>query len=257
LSTIGQYSSYSPASGGGPLFGDVGVQVLRSNLLDAITSTAGSGFLANATYGSRSAVGFGITSGGTVTLDDTTFQSAAQSDYAAVAGLLGGAGIASDPDVSVQGIGSATPGTYTIDITANAGGSVTGTVNGQAASGTGGLLVVTGAGPAQGLSLQILPGVTGSLGDVTVSQGLFGSLSGIVSAALATDTGSITGEIKTLNDSVTSMNQQIAALQTQAQKETLALTNQFGIAQATLSQLETVGNFLTTYFNQTSGGLGG
>ena len=53
------------------------------------------------------------------------------------------------------------------------------------------------------------------------------------------------------------MNQQIAALQAQAQKETLALTNQFSVAQATLSQLETVGNFLTTYFNETSGGLGG
>ena len=253
LSTIGQYSSYSAASGGGPLFGDVGVQVLRSNLLDAITST---GFPSNATYGSLSAVGFGITSGGTVTLDDTAFQSAAESDYSAVAGLLGGAGIASDPDLSVQGIGSAKPGTYAIDITTNTGGSVTGTVNGQAASGTGGLLVVTGAGPAQGLSVQISPGVTGSLGQVTVSQGLFGSLSGILGAALATDTGSITGEIKTLNDSVTSMNQQIAALQAQAQQETLALTNQFGAAQATLSQLETVGNFLTTYFNETSGGLG-
>jgi flagellar hook-associated protein 2 len=251
LSTIGQYSSYSQASGGGPLFGDVGVQVLRSNLLDAITST---GFPSNATYGSLSAVGFGITSGGTVTLDDTTFQSAAESDYSAVAGLLGGAGIASDSDVSVQGIGSAKPGTYAIDITTNTGGSVTGTVNGQAASGTGGLLVVTGAGPAQGLAVQISPGVTGSLGEVTVSQGLFGSLSGILGAALATDTGSITGEIKTLNDSVTSMNQQIAALQAQAQKETLALTNQFSVAQATLSQLETVGNFLTTYFNETSGG---
>src|SRR5262249_43055887 len=216
------------------LFGDVGVQLLRSNLLDAITSTVGGGFLSNATYGSLSSVGFGVTSGGTVTLDDTTFQTAAQSDYAAVAGLLGGAGIASDPDISVQGIGWAKPGTYGIDITTNTGGSVTGTVNGQAASGIGGLLVVTGAGPAQGLSVQISPGLTGPLGKVTVSQGLFGTLSGILGAALATDTGSITGEIKTLNDSVTSMNQQIAALQAQAQKETLALTNQFGIAQATL-----------------------
>ena len=36
-------------------------------------------------------------------------------------------------------------------------------------------------------------------------------------------------------------------------QETLALTQQFGLAEATLSQLTTVSNFLSTYFKQTSG----
>jgi flagellar hook-associated protein 2 len=257
LTTIGQYASYSPTSGAGPLFGDIGIQVLRTDLLDAITEPAAAGSAANSPYGSLSAVGFTVNSDGTMSLDDAAFQTAAESNYAAVAALLGGAGTANDPDVSVHGIGSATPGTYAVDITTNTGGSVTGTVNGQAASGTGGLLVVTGTGAAEGLSLQISPGVTGSLGEVTVGQGLFGSLSGILNAALATDSGSVTGEIKGLNSSLTSMNNQITALQQQAQQETLALTKQFSAAQATLSQLETVSNFLTTYFNQTSGGLAG
>jgi flagellar hook-associated protein 2 len=253
LSTINQYASYNPTSGAGPLFGDLGVEQLRTNLLDAITGSPDGGGALNARYGSLSAIGFGVASDGTITFDDATFQSTAQSDYAAVAALLGGAGVASDPNVSVQGIGSAQPGKYAVDITANAAGSVTGTVSGQEASGTGGLLVVTGAGPAQGLSLQISPGVTGSLGQVTVGGGLYGKLSGILNAALTPKTGSLTVEIKSLNDTVTSMNQQIADLQKQAQQETLALTQQFSVAQATLSQLQTVSNFLTTYFNQTSG----
>ena len=53
------------------------------------------------------------------------------------------------------------------------------------------------------------------------------------------------------------MNQRIAALQQEAQQETLTLTQQYGVAQATLSQLETVSNFLSTYFNQPSSGSGG
>jgi len=59
------------------------------------------------------------------------------------------------------------------------------------------------------------------------------------------------------------MNQRIAALQQQAQQETLTLTltltltQQYGVAQATLSQLGTVSNFLSTYFNQPSSGSGG
>jgi flagellar hook-associated protein 2 len=261
LGTINQYASYgqtssasgaSGTSGAGPLLGDVGLQIVRGNLLNAITNP-GSGVAQNTPYNSLSAVGFNITSGGTVTLDDAKFQSAAQSNYGAVAALLGEAAVASNPNVSIQGTGSARAGSYAVDVTTNSAGSVTGTVNGQSASGTGGLLIVGGTGPAHGLSLQISPGVTGQLGEVTVSQGLYGGLSSLVSSALASGTGSITGEIKSLNDTVTSMNKQIAALQQEAQQETLALTQQYGVAQATLSQLTTVSNFLSTYFQQTSG----
>ena len=157
LQTINQYSSYSPTSGAGPLLGDVGLQILRSNLLSAITSPT-NGSALSTPYGSLSAVGFTINSDGTVSLNDQAFQTAAQSNYAAVAGLLGTFAVADNPNVSVQDSGGAQPGSYAIDITANTAGSVTGTVNDQAASGSDGVLAVTGPGPALGLTLQI-PGV--------------------------------------------------------------------------------------------------
>ena len=253
LTTINQYSTYNPASGAGPLLGDVGLQILRDNLLNAVTGQGGSGASQNSPYTSLSTIGFNITSGGTLSLDDNKFQSAAQSNYAAVASLLGEAGVATNSNVTVQGTGSATPGTYAIDLTSNAGGVVTGTVNGQAASGTGGVLIVTGKGAAEGLSLQIAPGVTGSLGNVTVSQGLYSTLSSLVTSALASGSGSVTGELSSLNNSIASLNQQIATLQQQAQQETALLTKQFGQAQATIQQLTTVSSFLNSFFNQTSG----
>ncbi len=255
LQTINQYSSYSPTSGAGPLLGDVGLQVLRNNLLNAITSPA-NGAAPNTPYGSLSAVGFTINSDGTVSLNDQTFQTAAQSNYAAVAGLLGTIAVADNPNVVVQDTGGAQPGTYAIDIAANAAGSITGTVNAQAASGSDGVLAVTGGGPAQGLSLQIPGSLTGPLGNVTVSQGLYGVLGGLVSAALGSSSGGVTGEINTLNSTISSMNQQIAQLQQEAQQQTAALTQQFSNAQATLSQLTTVSNFLSTYFNQGTGSSG-
>jgi flagellar hook-associated protein 2 len=257
LGTINQYASYSAASGAGPLFGDVGLQVIRTELLDAISTPGGAGVAQHTPYSSLGAIGFGVTSDGTVTLDDAKFQSAANSNYGAVAALLSSSAVADNANVSVQSTGAAQAGNYAIDVATNSADSVTGTVNGQAASGTGGLMLVTGAGPAQGLALQISSGVTGGLGEVTVSQGLYGGLTRILNGALAGGTGSVTGEIKSLNDTVTSMNQRIAALQQQAQQETLTLTQQYGVAQATLSQLETVSNFLSTYFNQPSSGSGG
>jgi flagellar hook-associated protein 2 len=255
LGTINQETAFSAVSGGGPLLGDVGLEVLRSSLLDAISAQTGA---ASSPYTTLSAVGFGITSSGTVTFNDSTFQTAAQSNYAAVASLLGAAGLASDPNVSVEGVAGSPPGTYAVDVTSNSGGAVVGTVNGLAASGTNGVLVVNDAGSLlDGLALQIQPGVTGDLGTVTISQGLFGSLSSVVNAALASGSGSVTGQISSLNTSISSMNQQITALQKEATQETQRLTAQFSAAQATLSQLTTVSSFLSSYFNQPSGGLGG
>jgi flagellar hook-associated protein 2 len=253
LSTINQYSSFSQTSGAGPLLGDVGLQVLRSALLDAITAPpSGTG-----QYNSLSAIGFSITSGGAISFNDATFQAAAQSNYAAVAGLLGKAATASDPNVTVQATGAAQPGVYAVDVTSNSGGAVSGSVNGEAASGSGGVLTVTGAGAAQGLVLQIATGVTGALGEVTVGDGLFGTLSSLVNSALASGGGGVTGEIANLNASITGMNQQVAQLQQQAAQETAALTQQYSNAEATLSQLQTVSDFLTTYFNQGTSGTGG
>ena len=98
--------------------------------------------------------------------------------------------------------------------------------------------------------------MTGNLGSVTVSQGLFGSLSSIVNAALASGSGSVVGQIGSLNTTINSTNTQIAALQKEATLETQDLTNQFTAAEATLNQLTTVSSFLTSYFNRTSGSGG-
>lgn len=257
LTTINKDTAFTASSGGGPLLGNVGIEELQQTILDSLTAQIGVGSAAGGTsFNSLSSVGFQTTSGGTVTLDNSTFQSAAQSNYAAVASLLGAVGVASNPNVSVDSVASAPAGTYTVDVVSNNNGAVSGTVNGLAASGTGGNLVVTAPGSLFGLSLQIEPGVTGNLGTVTVSQGLFGSLSSVVNATLASGSGGVVGQINSLNTEISSMNTQITALQKQATQETQELTTQFDNAESTLNQLTTVSGFLSTYFNQTSGSGG-
>ena len=263
ISTINQETALSTSSSGssgggpGPLIGNISVEELKQSLLDSLTSNLGVGSAAGTnSYNSLSSVGFQITSGGTVSFNNSTFESAAQTNYTAVAALLGATGIASNPNVSVNSAASAPAGTYAVDVTSNANGTVLGTVNGFAASGTNGELVVTAPGSLYGLALQIEPGVTGNLGTVTVSQGLYGSLSSVVNAALASGSGGVVGQISSLNTTLTSLNQQITSLQNEAKQQTQDLTAQFDAAQATLEQLTTTSSFLTTYFNQTSGSGG-
>ncbi len=254
LGTIAQNASFTQASGGGPLFGNIGIEIIRSDLLSAISTTTNPATNLGSPYSSLSSIGFTVTSGGSITLDSTTFENAAQTNYGAVASLLGEVGTATNSSVSVEGIGAAPPGTYAVNVASNSNGTVVGTVNGEAASGTGGLMTVNDSGLAQGLSVQISPGITGDLGSVTVSEGVFATLSSLVTSALASGTGAVTGQIKTLNTTLASMNTQVNQLLANAQQETQLLTQQFSQAQATLSQLNTVSSFLATFFNQTSGG---
>ncbi|HEY1794549.1 MAG TPA: flagellar filament capping protein FliD [Stellaceae bacterium] len=254
LGTIAQSATFTQASGGGPLFGNIGVEIIRSDLLTAVSTTTNPNAALGSPYSSLSTIGFTVTSGGSVTFNANTFETAAQTNYGAVASLLGEIGTASNPGVAVEGIGSASAGTYAVNVASNSGGTVVGTINGEAASGTGGIMTVTDSGPARGLSLQIGAGLTGSLGSVSVSEGVFASLSSLVTAALASGSGGVTGQIGTLNATLTSMNTQVNQLLAQAQQETQLLTQQFTQAQATLSQLNTVSSFLTTFFNQSSGG---
>ena len=254
LSTITKNASYTPTSGGGPLFGNVGIEIIRSDLLSAISRSANPAAALGSPYSSLSSIGFTVTSGGTITFDAATFENAAQTNYGAVASLLGEVGTATNAGVSVEAIGSAPPGTYGVNVTSNSNGIVVGTINGEAASGTGGLMTVYDHGIAQGVSLQIGSGLTGDLGSVSISKGVFATLSSLVNSALASGTGAVTGQIGNLNTTLTSMNKQVTALLAQARQETQLLTQQFSQAQATLSQLNTVSSFLTSYFKQTSGG---
>ena len=254
LTTISKETAYTAASGGGPLLGDVGVEELQQSLLNAFTAQIGVGnTTSGSSFNSLSSVGFQITSGGTITLNTQTFEAAAEQNYDAVASLLGTVGVASNSNVSVFTVGETSPGTYAVDVTSNNNGVVSGTINGLAASGTDGVLSVNGGGSLAGLSLQIATGATGNLGNVTVSQGLYGSLSSLVNAALASGSGSVTGQITSLGKTISSMNTQITALQKEATQETQELTTQFDNAESTLNQLTTVSSFLSTYFNQTSG----
>ena len=103
----------------------------------------------------------GFTSGGTVTFDDAAFQAAAESNYTAVAALLG-VGRASNAAVSVQGVGLAPPGTYAVNVTPATRTAPSSACHGAGPrAGTGGVMTVTDQRHANGFSLQIQPGVTG------------------------------------------------------------------------------------------------
>ena len=213
------------------------------------------------TSGSTS-VAVNLTSGSTISAIVSTINSAlAQQGLSGISALdnngsleLQTSGYGSAQTFSVvsnvaAGSGSTGIGTTTLTGT---GTDVVGTVNGQAASGAGQQMTVTGPGNALGLQLTITGQATGNLGTVTVSQGLYQQMTSILSSALNSQTGFIAAAADGLNQTINGINNQITQLQQSAQAQTALLTQQFQAMQAQLAQLQSVGNYLNAFFNTTS-----
>lgn len=213
------------------------------------------------TSGSTSAT-VSLTSGSSISAIVSTINSAlAQQNLSSISALdnngsleLQTSGYGSAQSFSVvsnvaAGSGSTGIGTTTLTGT---GTDVAGTVNGQATSGSGQQLTVTGPGNALGLQLTVTGQTTGNLGTVTVSQGLYQQMTSILSSALNSQTGFIAAAADGLNQTIDGINNQITQLQQSAQAQTALLTQQFQAMQAQLAQLQSVGNYLNAFFSSNS-----
>ncbi|WP_013122885.1 flagellar filament capping protein FliD [Thiomonas sp.] len=129
------------------------------------------------------------------------------------------------------------------------GTDVVGSINGQTATGAGQQLTVTGPGAALGLQVNISGQATGSLGSVTVSQGIYQQMNAILTQALNTQSGFVSAATSGLNNTIKGINQQITQLQNSAASQTALLQQQFNAMQTQVAQLQSVGQYLTAFFN--------
>ena len=154
--------------------------------------------------------------------------------------------------VSSQPASSGSTGIGTTALSAT-GTDVVGTINGQAASGSGQTLSVTGPGPALGLQIDVAGQATGSLGTITLSQGVYQQMNTALSAALDSQTGFVAAATNGLNSTISGINQQITQLQNSAAAQTALLQQQFEAMQVQVAQLQSVGQYLNAFFPSTSG----
>ncbi len=129
------------------------------------------------------------------------------------------------------------------------GTDVVGTVNGQTASGSGQTLTVTGPGAALGLQLTVAGQATGSLGNVTISRGVYQSMATVLTQALNSSSGFVAAATDGLNTTIKGINQQITQLQNSAAAQTALLEQQFNAMQVQVAQLQSVGQYLSAFYN--------
>lgn len=139
--------------------------------------------------------------------------------------------------------GNASTGLLGTPVT-TAGLDVAGTINGQAALGTGQTLT-SSTGNSSGLSVQINGGSTGSRGTVSFSQGYATSLNNLVTSLLDPYTGPINAEIQGINTSITAVNTQITNWQARLTTIQANLTAQYAALNTMLGTMNQTSSYLT------------
>ncbi|MBI5918496.1 MAG: flagellar filament capping protein FliD [Nitrosomonadales bacterium] len=128
-----------------------------------------------------------------------------------------------------------------------AGVDVAGTINGQAATGSGQSMVST-AGNSTGLSITVSGGALGARGTVSYSQGYAYQFNQLSTSVLAS-TGVLTARSDGITSSITSLGKQIDSLNVRMTTIEARYRAQYSALDAMLSKMTATSSFLTQQLN--------
>ena len=128
-----------------------------------------------------------------------------------------------------------------------------GTINGEAATGRGQMLVgATGNATTDGIWLRYsgtTAPVNGDAGSLSFSLGLAGTLASISDSISASFGGTATKLSTAATTRASNLDSRIAAIQTRLDARRKALTTQFTAMEKAMSKSNSVGSFLTSQMN--------
>lgn len=155
-------------------------------------------------------------------------------------------------NVEFTAVGTSTQATFGFSVGAGtAGRDVQGTLGDNPATGTGRKL--TGSeGGAKGISVEVLGGVTGDRGKVSLSDGLAQRLDNLLSDILGGD-GPLSDRIDSLNKQVSGIDDQRKTLDDRMTSLEKRYRAQFMAMDKLVGQLTATSNYLTQQFNSLSG----
>lgn len=139
--------------------------------------------------------------------------------------------------------------------TGAAGTNVAGTINGEAATGSGQILTGNvGNDNTEGLAVRVTAQTPGSYGTLVFSRGLaaalteyLGSISEPITGTIASNQDSLRSKIEYINDDIEFMEQRLDAKEER-------LVNQFAAMESALARLQSQGSYLQSQISQLASG---
>ena len=229
----------------GPLQGDFTARSIISQVRSGVTGAA------RGLQGAFSTIAeIGITSAGdgTLEIDDARLDRALANNFDSVAGIFTQAGRANNSALAVGGTSAATQlGSYEVVITsvgAPGSGEFEGSIGGEPATRDGSVLVGAAGTAVEGLRVDVgASPALGSLGTVTVSQGIIAPLENLLSgflgsgAILDTRSEGLQAGIEQIEDDREALNLRLEAIEARFRR-------QFNALDVLLANLQSTGDFL-------------
>ena len=258
LPNIQDLIKYDKTSGqAGVLFGNYGVEIIKSQLNAMVTGNA-SGF-ADGKDPYINLAQIGITTDpdetsstfGQLLIDNATLAGALQSNSQGVATLMAGfAGVSDDTSGNISYLSSlpgiTKPGTYQVTAMVAGGVLTGGTINGHAATVDGNTLTGTSCNPEYGLAVQINPADGTYTGTVRLKQGVNGQLSDKLDDLLSASSWPVNILINNYTDIIGNIDNKITQEQNRIDAYRQRLTTQFSQLEAVMAQLNDQSNYLSS-----------
>lgn len=228
---------------GGVLYGDSTTRNILAQLRATLGATPSGLSSANA-YQTTADLGIKTNRDGTLSLDTTVLKAALDADPAAVRKVFAMDASSSNAALSFVGANSKTAtGSLAFNITSYTAGTgdVTGTIDGVAVTGTGGILIGPAGTSIEGLNVSVTG--TGS-GTLTLSRGVAQSVQDLINSLSASGSGQISRTIANLTDQNVGLQRQITTGQQRLDRRKEALQLEYSRMESVLGQLQGAGQSL-------------
>jgi len=246
ISYVNTQNTYTASSNttGGPLFGDITMDTIKSELQSTIMNQVGTGsmdYLAN--------VGITTGSNGQLSLDTSTFGQALTSNFSGVVNLLSDSGVCSNSQFQyVYSNSNTQSGTYNIDISQLPGTdqNIAGTIDGLAATGSGNVLALDNtASGANGLAVSFTGTSLPASATITVNRGIASLMNDLVSGFTNSSNGTVASQQTGLKNTITGLNNQVSNMQSNINQQMTTLQTEFENMDVAVAQMDQMQSYLT------------
>jgi flagellar hook-associated protein 2 len=263
LAYIQDQTKFDKSTGeAGPLFGNYGMQIVKSQLSAIVTGNA-PGF-ADPQDPYRNLAQIGITTDadetsptfGQLVVDTATLSAAFQKNPQAVADLMSTyfAGVSDDVSGNIMFYsalpGTTQPGIYGVTATVAGGVLTGGTINGHAATVGGNTLTGSSGYPEYGLAVQVNLVDGNYSGTVRLKLGVNGQTGDKLDDLLSVSSGPMNILINNYTDIIDNIDNKIGLEQNRIEAYRQRLVTQFSQLEAVLAQLNDQANYLTSQFEK-------
>lgn len=152
-------------------------------------------------------------------------------------------GYGSSAGFELSGSAAGTLGLATGD---HAGTDVAGTIGGLAATGNGRILTADPGGDAAGIAISYAGAAARAAGDVRFTLGVAGALARLADIAGREGDGQITGQLRSIDRSMTQLNRRLDDAEARLEVRREALIRQFTRMEAAMSRLQSQSNWLAS-----------